>query len=91
MQQEVLIGLKKIPFLANISTENLTSLAEKAKQTKYTKQSTVIMEGDETSSLFIRAPRFTLKISRCFDQRHIGILIPMHQGKKLPTFQWFLS
>ncbi|MBM4208634.1 MAG: hypothetical protein FJ190_11750 [Gammaproteobacteria bacterium] len=38
-----------------------------------------------------RAPRFTLKISRCFDQRHIGILIPMHQGKKLPTFQWFLS
>jgi|GEM_PF-1311972 len=42
-------------------------------------------------SITFRAPRFTLKISRCFDQRHIGILIPMHQGKKLPTFQWFLS
>lgn len=53
MQQEVLTGLKKIPFLANISTENLSSLAEKAKQARYPKQSTIIMEGDETSSLFI--------------------------------------
>ncbi len=53
MQQEILVGLKKIPFLAKIADEALLSLAEKAKQTKFSKQSTIFVEGDETSSLYI--------------------------------------
>lgn len=53
MQQEVFAGLKKIPFLSNLADEILATLAEKAKPLKFPKQATIIMEGDETSSLFI--------------------------------------
>ena len=53
MQQEVLMGLKKIPFLSDLSGEVLIALAEKAKPAKFPKQATIIMEGDETSSLYI--------------------------------------
>ena len=53
MQQEVFSGLKKIPFLSNIPDEILITLADKAKSTKFPKQATIIMEGDETSSLYI--------------------------------------
>lgn len=53
MQQEVFTGLKKIPFLSKISDEILITLAEKAKSAKFPKQATIIMEGDETSSLYI--------------------------------------
>ena len=53
MQQEVFTGLKKIPFLSDLSDEVLTALAEKAKPAKFPKQATIIMEGDETSSLYI--------------------------------------
>jgi CRP/FNR family transcriptional regulator, cyclic AMP receptor protein len=53
VQQEVLAGLKKIPFLSKLSDEILTALAEKAKAVKYPKQATILMEGDETSSLHI--------------------------------------
>lgn len=53
MQQEVFIGLKKIPFLSKLSDEVLITLAEKAKSAKFPKQATIIMEGDETSSLYI--------------------------------------
>lgn len=53
MQQEVFTGLKKIPFLSNIADEVLLTLAEKAKSTKFPKQASIIMEGDETSSLYI--------------------------------------
>ena len=53
MQQEVFTGLKKIPFLSKLSDEVLITLAEKAKSAKFPKQATIIMEGDETSSLYI--------------------------------------
>jgi CRP/FNR family cyclic AMP-dependent transcriptional regulator len=53
MQQEVLTGLKKIPFLSGLSDEVLMVLAEKAKSAKFPKQATILMEGDETSSLYI--------------------------------------
>ncbi|NOS73916.1 MAG: Crp/Fnr family transcriptional regulator [Methyloglobulus sp.] len=53
MQQEVFTGLKKIPFLSDLSDEALIALAEKAKPAKFPKQATIIMEGDETSSLYI--------------------------------------
>ena len=53
MQQEVFAGLKKIPFLSNLSDEVLIALTDKAKSTKFPKQATIIMEGDETSSLYI--------------------------------------
>ena len=53
MQQDVFAGLKKIPFLSNLPDEVLMALAEKAKSTKFPKQATIIMEGDETSSLYI--------------------------------------
>lgn len=53
MYQEVLAGLKKIPFLSNISDDALHTLVEKAKQSKFPKQSTILMEGDESSSLYI--------------------------------------
>jgi CRP/FNR family transcriptional regulator, cyclic AMP receptor protein len=53
VQQEVLAGLKKIPILSKLSDEVLTKLAEKAKSVKFPKQATIMMEGDETSSLYI--------------------------------------
>jgi CRP/FNR family transcriptional regulator, cyclic AMP receptor protein len=53
VQQEVFTGLKKIPFLSDLSDEALIALAEKAKPAKFPKQATIIMEGDETSSLYI--------------------------------------
>jgi CRP/FNR family transcriptional regulator, cyclic AMP receptor protein len=53
VHQEVFAGLKKIPFFSKLSDDVLVALAEKAKPAKYPKQATIIMEGDETSSLFI--------------------------------------
>lgn len=53
MQQEVLTGLKNIPFLSQLSDQALITLAEKAKSAKYPKQTMIINEGDETSSLYI--------------------------------------
>jgi CRP/FNR family transcriptional regulator, cyclic AMP receptor protein len=53
VQQEVLAGLKKIPFLSKLSDEVLLTLAEKAKSSKFPKHATVLMEGDESSSLYI--------------------------------------
>jgi CRP/FNR family cyclic AMP-dependent transcriptional regulator len=53
MQQEVFLGLKKIPFLSTLPNEALTALAAKAKSVKFPKQAAIISEGDETSSLYI--------------------------------------
>jgi CRP/FNR family transcriptional regulator, cyclic AMP receptor protein len=53
VQQEVLIGLKKISFLSRLSDEVLIALAERAKSAKFPKQATIIMEGDESNSLYI--------------------------------------
>jgi CRP/FNR family transcriptional regulator, cyclic AMP receptor protein len=53
VQQEVLAGLKKIPFLSKLSDEILIALADKAKSAKFAKHTTIMMEGDETSSLYI--------------------------------------
>jgi CRP/FNR family cyclic AMP-dependent transcriptional regulator len=53
VQKEVYAGLKKIPLLSNLPTEALLALADKAKSAKFPKQATIIMEGDETSSLYI--------------------------------------
>jgi CRP/FNR family transcriptional regulator, cyclic AMP receptor protein len=53
VQQEVFAGLRKIPFLSKIADGVLLTLAEKAKSAKFPKQATIVMEGDETSSLYI--------------------------------------
>lgn len=53
MQQDVLAGLKKIPFLSNLSNDVLLNLATRAKSAKFPRQTMVITEGDETSSLYI--------------------------------------
>jgi CRP/FNR family transcriptional regulator, cyclic AMP receptor protein len=53
MHQEVFRGLKKIPFLSALADDVLYALAEKAKSAKFSRQTTIVMEGDETSSLYI--------------------------------------
>ncbi|MEQ1546347.1 Crp/Fnr family transcriptional regulator [Methyloglobulus sp.] len=53
MQQEAFAGLKKIPFLSQLSDEVLITLAERAKSAKYPKQTMIVSEGDESSSLYI--------------------------------------
>jgi len=53
VQQEVFTGLKKIPFLSKLSDEVLITLAERAKSVKFPKQTMIVTEGDETSSLYI--------------------------------------
>ena len=53
MQQDVLLNLKKIPFLSRRPDEELNALAAKTKSVKFPKQATIFMEGDETSSLYI--------------------------------------
>ncbi len=53
MQQDVLLSLKKIPFLSKLPDEALIALAAKAKSIKFPKQAVIISEGDETSSLYI--------------------------------------
>ncbi len=53
MQQEVFRGLKKIPFLSGLADEVLLALSEKAKSAKFSRQTTIVMEGDQTSSLYI--------------------------------------
>ncbi len=53
MQQDVFLGLKKIPFFAPLANDVLWSLAGKARYAKFAKQTTIIAEGDSTSSLHI--------------------------------------
>ncbi|MEQ1560820.1 MAG: Crp/Fnr family transcriptional regulator [Methyloglobulus sp.] len=53
MLQEVVTGLKKIPFLSELSEETLTELAQKAKPVNFPKQASIFTEGDESSSLYI--------------------------------------
>jgi len=53
MQPEIFSALKKIPFLANLPEDTLSTLAAKAKTAKFPKQATIITEGDETSSLYV--------------------------------------
>jgi CRP/FNR family transcriptional regulator, cyclic AMP receptor protein len=53
VQQEVFIGLKSIPLLSKLCDEALISLADRAKSAKFPKQTMIITEGDETSSLYI--------------------------------------
>ncbi len=53
MQQDVYLGLIKIPFLAKLHEDALFALASKAKSVKYAKHTIIISEGDDTSSLYI--------------------------------------
>lgn len=53
MQQDVFLGLKEIPFLADLPDDTLLALASHAKQSTFPKQTFVITEGDETNSLYI--------------------------------------
>lgn len=53
MQQEVLVSLRNIPFLAGLDDDKLEALAVKAKSVKFPKQAIIISEGDETRSLYI--------------------------------------
>lgn len=53
MQQEVFLGLKKIPLLAHLPDEALNALAIKAKEVKFARQSVIISEGDLGNSLYI--------------------------------------
>jgi CRP/FNR family cyclic AMP-dependent transcriptional regulator len=53
VQQEVFAGLKKIPFLAQLPDDALLALAIKAKPAKFPKQTAIITEGEQTSSLYV--------------------------------------
>lgn len=53
MQEEVLTGLKQIPFFSHLPDETLSALAQKAKAIKFPKHATIITEGDTTNSLFV--------------------------------------
>ncbi len=53
MQQEVFLGLKSIPFLADLPDDALSELASHAKKNTFPKNSFIITEGDETSSMYI--------------------------------------
>ncbi|MDD2724733.1 MAG: Crp/Fnr family transcriptional regulator [Methylovulum sp.] len=53
MQQEALLGLKKIAFLSLLPDEAIESLALKAKCCTFPKQTIIISEKDETDSLYI--------------------------------------
>jgi CRP/FNR family cyclic AMP-dependent transcriptional regulator len=53
VQQEVFSCLKKIPFLAKLPDDALHALAMKAKPATFPKQTTIITEGEESSSLYI--------------------------------------
>lgn len=53
MQQEALLGLKKIAFLSMLPDKALLSLAMKAKCCVFPKQTIIITEKDETDSLYI--------------------------------------
>jgi CRP/FNR family transcriptional regulator, cyclic AMP receptor protein len=53
VQQDVFLGLKKIPFFSSLPDEALNALALNAKIAQYSKYATIITEGDETTSLYI--------------------------------------
>ncbi len=53
MQNEILLALKTIPFLSELSDDALQKLAALAKTSIFPKQSIIISEGDETGSLHI--------------------------------------
>lgn len=53
MQQDVFLGLLKIPFLSKLTDDALFALASKAKSVKFPKQAIIISEGDDTSSMYI--------------------------------------
>lgn len=53
MQSEVIVNLKKIPFLAGLPEEALDALATKTKVVKFPKKAMIISEGDQSSSLYV--------------------------------------
>ncbi|ASF44669.1 Crp/Fnr family transcriptional regulator [Methylovulum psychrotolerans] len=53
MQQDALLGLKKVAFLSLLPNEAIESLALKAKCCTFPKQTIIITEKDETDSLYI--------------------------------------
>jgi CRP/FNR family cyclic AMP-dependent transcriptional regulator len=53
MQQDIIIGLKKVPFLSQESDESINELSERAKKVGFTKRTFIITEGDDTDCLFI--------------------------------------
>ncbi len=53
MHQNVFSALKEIPFLSGLSDKALAALASLAKKCQFPKQTHIISEGDESSSLYI--------------------------------------
>ncbi len=53
MQQDALLGLKKVAFLSLLPNDAIESLALKAKCCTFPKQTIIITEKDETDSLYI--------------------------------------
>lgn len=53
MLQETLLGLKRIPYFADIPDDILTKLAEAAIRRSFPKNSVILHEGDEAGPLFI--------------------------------------
>lgn len=53
MKQEILSGLKSIPFLSNLPDETLQELSSHAKINSFPKNAFIITEHDETNSLYI--------------------------------------
>jgi CRP/FNR family cyclic AMP-dependent transcriptional regulator len=53
MHQEILRGLKKIPFLEELSDDTLGRLADCSKLNSFRKHANIITQGDDTHSLYI--------------------------------------
>lgn len=53
MQKEIIIGLKKVPFLSQESDDSIIELSEHAKMAGFAKRTFIITEGDDTDCLFI--------------------------------------
>lgn len=53
MHPDIILGLRKIPFLSQLPVESLNALALNARIVPFGKQATIITEGDETTSLYI--------------------------------------
>ncbi len=75
MQQDVLLSLKKIPFLSKLPDEALNALSAKVKSIKFPKQAVIISEGDETSSLYIILSGKVRVFSRDEKSKEVTLLI----------------
>ncbi|MGZ8227301.1 MAG: Crp/Fnr family transcriptional regulator [Methylococcaceae bacterium] len=72
---EVISGLKKIHFLADVPDDALEALAMRAKMARFSKQMLLISEGDDSSSLYIILSGKVRVFSRDEKSKEVTLLI----------------